>query len=87
MIIDASKYNLNKRVLLEQIDSNTIGIVKLVKSRIITKDALKIIESVKQIKKINPELNVALICTENVCSKSIALLSENSIKIVTRIIT
>jgi len=87
MIIDASEYNLNKRVVLEKVDSDTIGIVKLVKSTIITKDALKIIESVKQIKEINPDINVALICTENICSKSIALLSENSIQIVTRIIT
>ena len=87
MVIDASEYNLSKRVILEQVDSDTIGIVKLVKSRIITKDTLRIIELVKQIKEINPHINVVLICTENICSKSIARLSENNIKIVTRRIT
>lgn len=78
----ASKYGLITRVKLEQLSQNHIGIVKRIKSRIIQKDAQKIIEIAHAIQKIDPNLKVSLICNPNICSKSLALLSEHSIDVV-----
>jgi len=77
-------YGLPKRVKLESLDSKTIGIIKLIKSRIIQKDAKKIIEIAQQIKDVDTSKNVALICTENICSKSKKLLADNNINIIFR---
>lgn len=82
-IIDPTEYGLNKRTKLEAIDKDHIGIVKLLKSRIIRKDAEKIIETADKIKATNT-LQVSLICTSNICSKSVKLLNDNSIGIVYR---
>lgn len=51
------------------------------KSRIIQKDAAKIVVIANQLKSVNPELEVTLICTRNICSKSIALLERESVRI------
>ncbi len=80
----AEKYGLPKRVKLEEINSDTIGIIKLIKSRIIQKDARKIIEIAGKINEIDPNKKVVLVCTENICSKSKKLLGENEIGIVFR---
>lgn len=77
-------YKLPKRIKLQEINGDTIAIIKLIKSRIIQKDARKIIEIAKKIIEINPEKKVALICTENICSKSTKLLSDNHIEIIFR---
>ncbi len=81
------KYGIPNRIKLEEINSNTIAIVKLIKSRIIQKDAKKIIEIADVIREVNPDKNISLVCTENICSKSKILLSDNDISIVFRIIT
>lgn len=78
----ASKYGLSSRVKLEQIAENHLGIVKRIKSRIIQKDALKIIELADTIRGIDPSVKVSLICNNNICSKSLALLGENNIEVV-----
>ena len=44
MIISAEKYGLNKRIILKQLDNSNIAIEKIIKSRIIQKDAMKIID-------------------------------------------
>lgn len=80
--IDSLKYGLSKRVKLVFIDDKSIGIEKIIKSRIIKKDASKIIEISKQIKSVNQSINIKLICTENICSKSKLLLTENGIEII-----
>ncbi|MEN8137999.1 MAG: hypothetical protein ABFR62_06170 [Bacteroidota bacterium] len=84
MDTNPEKYGLSKRTKLELIDENTIAIVKLIKSRIIQKDAKKIIEMSEKIKSVKQNTGVALICTENICSKSKALLKDNGIEIVFR---
>lgn len=76
------KYGLNSRVKLEQIAENHIAIVKRIKSRIIQKDALKIIEMVQLIHKTDPRIKVSLVCNNNICSKSLALLKENNIDVI-----
>lgn len=74
-------YGLSPRVILESLEPNVIGIRKVMKSRIIRKDAEKIVEIARQIKSVTPNLEVTLICTRNICSKSVALLIDNGIKI------
>ena len=61
---------------------NHIGIVKLIKSRIIQKDAHKIIEITDVIRKTDSSIKVSLICNNNICSKSLALLKENNIEVI-----
>jgi len=78
------KYGLPKRIKLEEINRSTIAIVKLIKSRIIQKDAKKIIEIAEQIKSVDKSITVKLISTENVCSKSKALFADNNIEIIYR---
>jgi hypothetical protein len=80
----AEKYKLPKRIKLEVINEQTIGIIKLIKSRIIQKDARKIIEIAEQIKAVDSSKNIVLICTENICSKSKALLASADISVVFR---
>lgn len=77
-------YQLSARTVLEPLAHNRLAIVKLVKSRIIRKDAEKIAAMAQQIKKISPEMEVTLVCTHNICSKSIALLAAEGIEILYR---
>jgi len=79
-----NKYGLNSRVKLEVISENHIGILKLIKSRIIQKDTVKIIEQANTIRETNPVVKVSLICHKNICSKSISLLNKNNIEITFR---
>lgn len=78
----AQNYGLNSRVQLEQIEENHLGIVKRIKSRIIQKDALKIIEMADLIRVKNPEVKVSLVCNNNICSKSVKLLNEKGIGVI-----
>jgi len=74
-------YGLSARIQLEELDNNHLGIRKVTKSRIIQKDAVKIITIAQQIKSVNPTLGVTLICTRNICSKSVALLESDGIEV------
>lgn len=76
-----SYYGLSSKIQLKELDNNRIGIYKVIKSRIIQKDALKIIDIATQIKSVDPALEVTLICTRNICSKSIALLEREGVTI------
>ena len=78
----ADKFGFNRRVFLEEIEEKHIGIVKQIKSRIIQKDARKIIKMAEIIHKSDPSLKVSLICNNNICSKSLALLDENEIDVI-----
>ncbi len=79
-----NKYGLSPRVKLEELSENHLGILKLIKSRIIQKDAIKIIEQAKSICEKDPNIKVSLICSNNICSKSVALLNKNNIEIIFR---
>ena len=78
------EYGFNSRVKLEVISENHIGIIKLIKSRIIQKDAVKIIEQANIIREKDSGTKVSLICNNNICSKSVALLNKNNIEIIFR---
>lgn len=74
-------YGLPTRVKLEKLGNNQLGIVKVIKSRIIQKDAAKIVDIAQQLKSVSPDLHVTLMCTRNICSKSMALLENENIKV------
>ena len=74
-------YGLSSKIQLRELDNNRIGIYKVIKSRIIQKDALKIIDIAAQIKSVDPALEVTLICNRNICSKSIAVLEREGVTI------
>lgn len=77
----AQYFGLNSRVKLIKIDDRHLAIVKRIKSRIIRKDAEKIIVMAGLIKSKDPDKRVSLLCEPNICSKSIALLKENDIDV------
>jgi len=79
---NASDYNLPSRVILRAIGENHIAIVKLIKSRIIQKDAAKIIEIARQLKSVDVGLKVSLVCSSAICSKSLALLKNEGIGVI-----
>lgn len=81
MITDPKYYTLNPRTKLEAVAEHEIAVVKRIKSRIIRQDALKIVAQVEQIKAVDPTLEVSLICTHNICSKSLQLLDEKGITV------
>ncbi len=78
-------YGLPSYIKLEDLGKNSIGINKMIKSRIIQKDAIKIISLTNQLKSVTPELDVTLICTTNICSKSITMLELEDIQILYRV--
>ena len=82
MKFDPQNYNLPGKTKLHYIGEKHVGIVKLIKSRIIQKDAAKIVEMSRQIKSIEPTMNVSLICTSNICSKSKALFQSEGISVI-----
>lgn len=82
METSSSYYKLPSRTIIRQIGDNTLGIIKDIKSRIIKKDALKIVTLSKQIKECEPSIKVVLVCQRNICSKSITHLSEHGIEII-----
>ena len=74
-------YQLSSKVQLEEINEHQIAIRKVIKSRIIQKDALKIIDMAQHIRQVDSQLKVSLICSRNICSKSIDLLAKEGIGI------
>jgi hypothetical protein len=76
-----SYYQLPARTQLVDLGNNRLGIRKVMKSRIIQKDAVKIVEIARQIKSVNPALELTLICKRNICSKSLTLLSKEGIEV------
>lgn len=82
MITDPTIYGIPKRTILKEIDSYHLAIIKDIKSRIISKDAKRIKEMADLIASIEPNLKISLCCNRNICSKSIAYLTENNIDII-----
>ena len=82
METNPTHYGLSPKVQLKELGNNRIAICKVIKSRIIRKDAEKIVAMANQIKSVTPELEVTLICTRNICSKSITMLEMERIEII-----
>jgi hypothetical protein len=82
MDLNPADYNLPARTKLRAISENHLAIVKLIKSRIIQKDAVKIVEMCRQIQSVDSDLKVSLVCSSAICSKSLALLQREGISVV-----
>lgn len=80
--IDAKKFGLPSRTLLEEVDPHLMALVINRKSRILMKDGAKIIEKVGKIRAQLPGIQVVLKTTAPVCSKTIRLLKEEQIDII-----
>jgi hypothetical protein len=81
-LVNASDFNLPSRVILRAVGENHIAIVKLIKSRIIQKDAAKIVEIARQIQHVDADLKVSLVCSSAICSKSVALLKSEGVGVI-----
>lgn len=80
--IDPKVYGLPSRTELRLIDNGRIAIVKKRKSRIIMKDGFKIEEQARQIKSTSPDIEISIIVSGPVCSKTLAFLEENQIEVI-----
>lgn len=81
MISLSDRYGLPPRTEIELMGPNHLAIVKVIKSRIISKDAQKIVDIANLIRQKDPDMEISLICCDNICSKSIQLLENNNIGI------
>ena len=84
-MISPKTYNLSLRTILREIEENHIAIVKKIKSRIIMKDGLKILEQINQIKSINQQLKVSLIISGPICSKTKDLLNKANVDLIVEV--
>jgi transposase len=80
--VDPKIYDLPARTVLMKKDADKFTLFINRKSRIIMKDALAIIKKVEKIKEKMQSASVVLETTAPVCSKSIKLLKEKGIKII-----
>lgn len=75
------RYDLDKRTLVEFIGEDHIAIVKFVKRRLLVKDGEAFVETAKKIKAKDPQMKVSLLCSDNICSKSVAMLEKAGIDV------
>jgi len=79
--ISSSQFGLSSRVKLVLEDSCII-IVKKRKSRIIMKDSIQILDIANKIKAQEQDKEIKLLISGPICSKSIKILNENNIEII-----
>ena len=82
--IDSSIYGLSKRVKLLHKD-NYLYIVKQRKSRIIMSDSRQIMNIVVKIKEVDDSINIKLLISGPICSKSVKYLTDNKVDIETKV--
>ena len=79
--IDPKRYNLSSRLNLQQNKLNELFIIIDRKSRVVMKDAHRILEMVNRIQSIEKDKYVSLLTSAPVCSKTRTFLSDNSISV------
>ena len=79
--IDPKRYNLSSRLNLQQNKLNELFIIIDRKSRVVMKDAHRILETVNRIQSIEKDRHVAVLTSAPVCSKTQTFLSDNSISV------
>ncbi len=77
--IDPKRYNLSPRLNLQQNKLNELFIIIDRKSRVVMKDAYRILETVNRIQSIEKDRNVSVLTSASVCSKTRTFLSRYSI--------
>ena len=80
--IDSSIYGLSKRVKLLH-KGASLYIVKQRKSRIIMSDSRQIMDIVAKIKEVDDSINIKLLISGPICSKSVIYLTDNKVDIET----
>jgi hypothetical protein len=81
--LDPKKYGLTRQTILNQDSPGRILICVDRASRIIIKDAKKIIEKARKIRSVEPDVQVVLHTSAPVCSKSARSLKAHQIDIET----
>jgi len=79
--IDPAIFNLPSRSLIEETSENSFTIVMEKRSRIVMKDAEKVLEKAKKIKERFPTALVGLRISGPICSKSVNFLAEHGIEV------
>ena len=79
--IDPRRYNLSPRLNLQQNKFNELFIIIDRKSRVVMKDAHRILEMVNRIQSIEKDRYVSVLTSAPVCSKTQTFLSDNSISV------
>ena len=79
--IDPKRYNLSSRLNLQQNKLNELFIIIDRKSRVVMKDAHRILEMVNRIQSIEKDRHVSVLTSAPVCSKTQTFLSDNSISV------
>ena len=77
--VDPKTFNLKNRVVIEE-EKNTLTLVVNRKSRIIMKDGRRLLDQIRQIKKVSNK-EVLIFTTAPVCSKTKSFLNSNSVEI------
>ena len=77
--LDPKTFNLNSRVIIEE-EKNTLTLVVNRKSRIIMKDGRRLLDQIRQIKKVSNK-EVLIFTTAPVCSKTKSFLNSNGVEI------
>jgi hypothetical protein len=80
--IDPKSLGLKPRLVVEEIDGNTLAIVINRKSRIIMADGRKILANVEIIKKAKPGCKVMLKTAAPLCSKTLHYLATHGIDVI-----
>jgi hypothetical protein len=80
--VDPRISGLPPRTSIEQIDPNTLAIVRNRKSRIIMADGRKILAKAEKIKKAKPGCRIMLKTTAPVCSKTLQFLEGQGVAVV-----
>ncbi len=79
--IDPKRYSLSPRLNLQQNKLNELFIIIDRKSRVVMKDAHRILEMVNRIQSIEKDRYVSVLTSAPVCSKTRTFLSDNSISV------
>ena len=79
--IDPKRYNLSSRLNLQQNKLNELFIIIDRKSRVVMKDAHRILETVNRIQSIEKDRHVSVLTSAPVCIKTQTFLSDNSISV------
>lgn len=79
--VDPKKFGLPARTCLIQDKANRILIVLDRKSRVIMKDAEKILAKAEKIRAVQPGIQIGFQTTAPVCSKSVLFLKEAQIEV------
>lgn len=79
--LNPEDFGLSSRTEIVEISENIVAIVKKRKSRIIMKDGEKIFQDVKSIQNKFPDIQVNLIISGAICSKTVEFLNSFGVDI------